>query len=311
MFTDGELRERIRADELRRRIARALLEVEPGSRVPTVRDLAGRHGASVGATQEALARFEGEGAVSVDRRGRLGATLVRRSLGQLWAAAEGAPLIIALPLPSTRRIEGLATAVKALLAEAGVEAFLVFSRGSRHRMLELRQQRCHAIVMSVLAARELCGPEEATVLELPPRSFVKEHRVYFADGNGAAETPPRVVMDRDSLDFQLLTELEFRESGATYVPATYMQFPRLIAERRADAVIWDVEEAESRMPSFVRDRTLSTRVLDQIGDTDLRAAFVARRSDDPVRRVLTACLDPNAVMRVHEEVVAGLRVPEY
>jgi hypothetical protein len=311
MFTDGELRERVRADELRRRLARALLAVEPGERLPTVRDLAARHGASVGATQEALARLEAEGAVAVRRRGRLGATLMRRSLGQLWTAAEGVPLIIALPLPSTRRIEGLATAVKLQLGEAGVEVFLVFSRGSRHRMLELRQQRCHAVVMSSLAARELCGPDEDTVLELPARSFVQEHRVYLADPDGVSTAPVRVVMDRDSLDFQLLTELEFRDSAATFVPATYMQFPRLIAERRAEAVIWDVEEAESRMPSFVRDRPLSPRVLEQIGESDLCAAFVARRTDVSVRQILTACLDPATVMKVHAEVVEGRRVPEY
>jgi hypothetical protein len=310
MSTHGAVRERIRADELRRRMARALLEIGPGDRLPTVRDLAASQGASIGATQEALARFEVDGAIAVDRQGRT-TTLVRRVLGDLWAAAEGGPLILALPLPSTRRIEGLATAVKAQLADAGVESYLVFIRGSRQRVLALRQQRCHAVVMSSLAAKELGGPDEDTVLELPAGSFVKEHRLYVATDGRSSDEPLRVVMDRDSLDFQLLTELEFRDSGATFVPATYMQFPRLIAERRADAVIWDVEEAESRMPSFVHDRELSQGVLDKIGDSNLRAAFVARRPDTSVRRILTASLDQAAVMKVQGEVVQAQRVPEY
>lgn len=310
MSTDGARMERVRADELRRRMARALLGIGPGDRLPTVRDLAARHGASVGATQEALARFEVDGAIAVDRQGR-SATLVRRVLGDLWSAAEGGPLILALPLPSTRRIEGLATAIKAKLAEAAVESYLVFIRGSRQRILALRQQRCHAVVMSALAAKELCGPGEDTVLELPVGSFVKEHHVYVASDREAPGEPLRVVMDRDSLDFQLLTELEFRGSGATFVPATYMQFPRLMAERRAEAVIWDVEEAESRMPSFVRDRPLSQGVLDRIGDSNLRAACVTRASDSSVRHILTACLDPATVMQIQREVVESRRVPEY
>ena len=310
MPTDDVTRERVRADELRRRMARTLLEIGPGDRLPTVRDLAARHGASVGATQEALARFEVDGAIEVDRQGRE-STLVRRALGDLWSAAEGGPLILALPLPSTRRIEGLATAIKAQLADAGVESYLVFIRGSRQRVLALRQQRCHGVVMSALAAKELCGPNEEVVLELPAGSFVKEHRVYLAGGDATTDGPVRVVMDRDSLDFQLLTELEFRDRGATFVPATYMQFPRLIAERRADAVIWDVEEAESRMPSFVHDRELSPSVLDKIGDSNLRAAFVVRRSDTSVRRILSACIDPATVMKVQGEVVQTRRVPEY
>jgi hypothetical protein len=310
MPTDDVARERIRADELRRRIARALLAIDPGDRLPTVRELAARHGASVGATQEALARFEVDGAITVDRQGRE-STLVRRALGDLWSAAEGGPLIIALPLPSTQRIEGLATALKAQLADSGVESYLVFIRGSLQRMLALRQQRCHGVVMSALAAKELCSPDEAIVLELPVGSFVKEHRVYLAGGVAVTDRPLRVVMDRDSLDFQLLTDLEFRESGATFVAATYMQFPRLIAEHRADAVIWDVEEAATRMPPGVRDRKLSASVLDKIGDRNLRAAFVVRASDWSTRLVLSAALSPTTVMKVQGEVVRAQRLPEY
>ena len=234
-----------------------------------------------------------------------------RALGDLWSAAEGGPLIIALPLPSTQRIEGLATALKAQLADSGVESYLVFIRGSLQRMLALRQQRCHGAVMSALAAKELCSPDEAIFLELPVGSFVKEHRVYLAGGVAVTDRPPRVVMDRDSLDFQFLTDLEFRESGATFVPATYMQFPRLIAEHRADAVIWDVEEAATRMPPGVRDRKLSASVLDKIGDSNLRAAFVARAADWSTRLVLSAALSPTTVMEIQGEVVRAQRLPEY
>ncbi len=301
---------RVRGEDLRRGIARILLHVDPGQRLPTVRDLAARFGVSIGAAQEALVRLESDGAIAVDRRGR-GAILLDRSPGQLWSIAEASPLIISLPLPSTTRIEGLATAVKAQLAASGVEAFMIFSRGSRNRLVELRQQRCHAAVMSALAATELCGPGEEAVLELPPFSFVREHRVYFVDGDRPSGEPLRVAVDRDSLDFQLLTELEFRDSGATFVSATYMESPRLLEERRAEAVVWDVEEGKARMPSFVRDRPLSKHVLDQIGTSDLSAAFVTRRSDASVRRLFQICLDVDALMRLQDEVMAGRHLPAY
>ena len=197
MFTGGELRERMRSDELRRRVAGTLLGIEPGQRLPTIRQLASRHRASIGATQETLARLEAEGGVAIDRRGRLGATLRSRSIGALWAAAEGVPLIVSLPLPNTPRTEGLATAIKSLLTDAGVEVYLVFSRGSRHRLVELRQGRCHLVVLSALAARELCGSGERVLLELPAPSFVREHRVYYADRAEGMNGPPRVVIDRD------------------------------------------------------------------------------------------------------------------
>lgn len=311
MFTEGELRERVRADELRRRVARAILGIQPSQRIPTIRQMAARFGASIGATQETLAKLEAEGAVAIDRRGRLGAVLRSRSVGALWAAAEGVPLVVSLPLPNTPRTEGIATGIKSLLSAADVEVYLVFSRGSRHRLAALRQGRCHLVVLSALAARELCGSGERILLELPAPSFVREHRVYYADPTEGVEGPPRVVIDRDSLDFQLLTELEFEGTGARFVPASYMEFPRLMAEREADAVIWDVEEAEARMPHFVRSRSLSARVVDRIGDSDLRAAFIARSDAASVHDVAEACLDPGALMRIHGEVVGHTRVPSY
>jgi hypothetical protein len=293
-------------------LASELLAVEPGAQLPTVRQLAARHRASLGATQDALAELEADGAFEGERRGRLGTILRSRSVGILWNAAEGGPLIASLPLPTTPQIEGLATAIKALFADAGVEAYLSFSRGSRPRLVELWQGRCQLVVMSALAANELCGRREVTELELPAPSFVREHRVYYTGDSARDQTRGlRVVIDRDSVDFQRLTELEFDGTGATFIPASYMEFPRLLKEGAADAVIWDVEEAQARTPLGVRDRPLSPHVLQAIGDSDRRAAFVCLAENGSVRRVVKACLNTRALQRIEGQVLDGTRVPSY
>ncbi|MGZ6295074.1 MAG: YhfZ family protein, partial [Candidatus Limnocylindrales bacterium] len=159
--------------------ATELIGIEPGDRVPTIRHLAARCGSSLGATLAEVTRMEDEGLVSLDRRGRSGTFLVSRSLGGLWFAARRSPLVIALPLPSTPRVHGLATAIKTLLTEASVQCFLVFIRGSRNRLTALREARCHVAVMSSLAADERRSRSEIVILELPNESFVREHRVYY------------------------------------------------------------------------------------------------------------------------------------
>src|SRR6187399_292681 len=85
-----------------------LLAPPPPSRLPTVREI---------------------GAIEVETRGPLGAFMVGRSTGKLWEAAEGGPLVIALPLASSPRYEALATAIKHGLSHAGLEVFLIFVRG--------------------------------------------------------------------------------------------------------------------------------------------------------------------------------------
>lgn len=297
--------------ELRRRVARALLQLNDGDRLPTVRELSRSLDGSLGATQVQLVRLEDEHALVVERRGRNGSFLIGRDLGALWLASERTPLIIGLPLPSTPRIHGLATAIKTLFGEAGVDNYLVFVRGSRNRLGALRLGRCHIAVMSSLAANERRKRVEPVVLELPAGSFVREHRVYFLASRGEESRMPRVIIDRDSADFVTLTNLEFGEK-AEPVEATYMQFSRLLRERRVDAAILDIEEVDGSLPSFVTSRALSTRVLTEVGGANTRAAFVSRNPvAASVSQLVRACLIPERVLAIQEEVISGARVPEY
>ena len=115
MYERGEQTAGVRVDDLTRYLARDFMRLDAGDRLPTVRALAAEHGASLASIQSALARLEAEGAVTIVRRGRLGAHLESRSLPGLWASSDGPPLIMTLPLPSNLRGQGLATAVKTCL----------------------------------------------------------------------------------------------------------------------------------------------------------------------------------------------------
>ena len=301
-----------RTVDLRQEIAALLMTtVAQGERLPTVRGLAVRFGASIGTVQGVLARLERDGAVELAHRGRRGAYLERRSLERLWAAAESEPLILSLPLPLTPRVNGLATAVRALLNEAGVPAYLTFVRGSRRRLEELRHDRCRVAVMSALAAGERSAGE-TIAQELPSQSYVGEHRVYLRPDVTAIDRPLRVVFDRDSADFQRITELEFAGQGAEFVPATYMQFARLFDEGRVDGAVWDADEAlAAHLPALMTERPLSAGVRHSLADANSRATFLVRSDDHVAHHVVTTVLRPPALLAIQQEVITGTRVPEY
>ena len=106
--------------------------------------------------------------------------------------ASGSPLrarrsIIALPLPSNLRGQGLATAVKTVLEEAGIDTFLTFARESRNRLRALREGRCHIVVMSALAAA-ISRDADLRVTELPVQTFAEERRVFLAQPKSRART---------------------------------------------------------------------------------------------------------------------------
>ena len=289
---------------------RFLTAPEPPSRLPTVRDLARDHRSSLASIHAAMGRLEEAGAIKIETRGRLGAFLVERSVGRLWATAERGPLVISLPLASSPRYEALATAIKQLLATAGLEVFLIFVRGSRQRLQAVREGRCHLTAMSSFAASELCGPEESIVVELAPDSYNTGHRVFYSAADPDPH-PVRVIVDRHSADQQLLTALEFTGPDVTLVPAMPAQITRLLANGQADAAVWTIDEMQVGRPEGILDRPLTLAVRQQIGDRMTRAVLVGRAVDAPILRAVTAPIQSAEVAQIQLDVLAGRVVPEY
>lgn len=289
---------------------RFLVASEPPTRLPTVRQLAREHRSSLASVHAAIGRLEGAGAIEVDRRGRLGAFLVKRAVGPLWSAAFGSPLVVALPLASSLRYEALATAIKQLLSSAGLEVFLIYVRGSRQRLAAVRDGRCHLAAMSRFAATEVCGPKDRVVLELAPNSYNSGHRVLLSTAR-TRRRRPRVIVDRHSADQQLLTALEFKERDVEFVPAMTAQITRLLTTGQADAAVWTADEMQAAHPDGIRDRPMSPAVRRRIGDTDTSAVLVGRASDEDVLRAVAAGISAAEVARIQAEVMTGRMVPEY
>jgi hypothetical protein len=289
---------------------RFLMAPDPPTRVPTVRQLVDEHRSSLASIHAAIGRLEGAGAIEVDRRGRLGAFLVSRSVGRLWAAAESGPLVVSLPLASSLRYEALATAIKQLLANAGLEVFLIFVRGSRQRLQAVREGRCHLAVMSSFAAVELCGPDDRVVGELAPNSYNTGHRVFYSAASPGRHHL-RVIVDRHSADQQLLTGLEFAGADIELVPAMTGQITRLLAGGLADAAVWTSDEMEATRLDGILDRPLAPSVRARVGDTDTRAALVGRAAEAGVMHAVVAQVDAAEVARIQTDVMSGKVVPEY
>jgi hypothetical protein len=292
-------------------LARRFLTVpEPPSRLPTIRDLARDHRSSLASIHAAMGRLEEAGAIRMETRGRLGAFMVERSVGRLWATAENGPLVISLPLASSPRYEALATAIKQLLTAAGLEVFLIFVRGSRQRLQAVREGRCHLTVMSSFAAAELCGPQDSVLVELAPNSYNTGHRVFYSAANPDPH-PVRVIVDRHSADQQLLTALEFTGADVTLVPAMPAQITRLLANGQADAAVWTIDEMQVGRPDGLLERPLKPAVRQKIGDRMTRAVLVGRAADASILRAVTAPIQSAEVARIQLDVLAGRVVPEY
>lgn len=89
-----------------------------GARLPRVRDVAELLGVGNGTVQSALRLLEEAGAIKTVARGHLGTFLVGSDRAALWRLSGLGAVQAAMPLPHSRRFEGLATGLRAAFEEA-------------------------------------------------------------------------------------------------------------------------------------------------------------------------------------------------
>jgi len=297
--------------ELQIDLAKYLIQIDDGKRLPSIRRLAASTGMSIGSVSTALNGLQELGAVQIQKRGHMGSVMVSRSIGELWNLIEQAPLVIAMTLPMHLRFEGLATGLKKAFEKIGIETYLIFIRGSRTRLKALKENRCHAAVMSGLAADELSGQDHEIQMRLPPGSWISGYCVFYQASRPHPHRPIRLAVDPDSYDHRRLTELEFEGQQVEYRWASFVQFSRLLKNGDVDAILWTADQEEAYLGPGIEQRPLSERTMQLIGENSLSATFVARTGSDPVRAVLQAAIEPAEIMAIQEKVVRGEIIPEY
>jgi hypothetical protein len=297
--------------ELHKSLASYILTLPVGEQTLSIREFSDMFKASMGSVSAAINDLEEIGAITISRRGRLGSFLDQKSYGRLWKILENGPMVIALTLPSFPKSEGLATAIYSLLDRAGIETYMTFIRGSFNRLKTLRNGRCHAVVISLLAAEELCKQNEEVILKLPPQSFVTDHRVFYRNDRPTSERPLRVGIDLDSFDIKYLTELEFAGSNVEFVPMPFVQTDRHLEQSPVDAAISNLDHLERLKSSEITSRPLSARVQDLVGDRDTSAAIVIRDNAASAKIILREILNPQEIVEIQQKVVDGLMVPRY
>lgn len=222
-------------------LARFMLAIDQGSRIPPVSALSKRLGVGSGTVQTALGTLVDAGAIRLTARGHLGTTLSGRDPALLWQMSGSGPVECSMPLPISLEMSSIATAFKAGAAMVGVDSRLSFFQGAHRRMDELRHGLTDAVVGSTAALSAL--KHEGDVVEsLDDYSFYARDSVVVITRRGEdVNRTGRIPIDRRSFDHGALTQGEF--PGGCFVDASYPLIPEMIVSDECDAAIWHQSSA--------------------------------------------------------------------
>ncbi|WP_285697061.1 GntR family transcriptional regulator YhfZ [Actinomadura sp. NBRC 104412] len=295
-----------------RRLAAELLNQRVDSRLPRIRDYAERLGVGNGTVQAALQLLENTGALRTEARGHLGTYLREVDRADLWRLAGLGTMLAAMPLPYSRRYEGLATGLRAAFEKAEIPFALTFMRGAQARLDALMSGKVDLIVVSRLAFDAFGeGSRLSRLADLGPRTYVGEHGVLLRAGAALDDPGLAVAVDTSSADQQELTRLVFADRPVRYVETSYMQLSELFRRGEVDASVWNLDEVHQHIAADLTTIPLDEAARGHLGDRNSSAVLAVRADDSPAVEAVRGRLSADLVTRTQQDVLTGDRLPSY
>ena len=291
-------------------LAVEFLPLNEGDRIKTVAELAEIYETARGTIQSAIKFLKEEEAITLESRGHLGTFIKEIDYIKLLELTGIKSLVGVMPLPYSKRYEGLATGIYKCLNENGVNTNLAFMRGSNHRLKALEDGRYDFAVTSRLTADFYLEnfKDIQIVKAFGSFSYVNEHIIVVSENfNGEFKKGTKVGIDTSSIDQFMLTKKYFEGLEVQYVPLNYNHFLSSIKDNKIDAAIWNLDDLQDRAED-IKFIPLD-REKNDIKDTE--AVIIANKKNSIVPVLFTRLLEVNEVREYQKLVMEKRIMPQY
>lgn len=293
-------------------VARDLLALRPGDRIRRIQDYAQQCETGNGTVQNALRSLADSGAVRLEPRGHQGTFILEMDYRLLREISGLSSLLGLMPLPYTRRYEGLASGLYDSFRQSDLSFSLGYMRGARNRLQALKRGQGDFVVLSGLAA-ELAEREGGVrqAMRFGLHTYVGGHGILLAqpDRHEGIVDGMRVGVDPLTLDQQWLTQEECRGKQVELVEVAYSHLLDRLRGGQIDAAIWNLDELPQN--SGVGVRPLQSATAGQMAERNTEAVIVMDAGRPDLERLLPELVDQDAVAAIQQEVVEGRRIPSY
>lgn len=295
------------------KVAMAFFPLKEGERIPTIDELSHRLKASHGTIQAAFQLLKEDRAVELNSRGHLGTFLTYIDRLKLLEIAGFKTMVGVMPLPYSKKYEGLATGIYTTLERHGLHAALAFMRGSNNRLKGLEEKRYDFAVLSQLTAQYYIdrGENIRIVENFGKFTYVGRHVLLLREDDPARESDRfegyKIGVDSSSVDQKTLTKEFFGEKDVEYIPLVYSQIVPFLRMKKIDAAVWNLDDIDLAA-NHLAYRALDNRRLNIV---DTEAVVVCLSENGFVYQILKTMLDRREVLDCQKGVLSDEIMPKY
>ncbi len=288
-------------------VAEILLSVPVGERIPTVLELANKTSLANGTVHHGLKTLTELSAVKIVPRGHMGSYLVEKDYKKLLEILGIKYLVGTMPLPYTRRYEGLASGLISSMENGyNIPVNLSYMRGSKNRISMVVYERYDFAITSKLAAKQYINNHDdiKILLDFGPYSYTSNHAIMFHSGaDKEIKDGMSIGVDRTSIDQVTLIKEKCKGKKVKYVELEYSHIIEHVIKGDIDATIMNLDE--------VNDRHLKINYVpienDDLDNTN--AVLIVKNNGKGA--LLQKVIDPSSVLSIQKQVLEGKIEPSY
>ena len=294
-------------------LANLLLTHQRGDRIQSVQQYASQFGIGVGTVQAALGYLQEIEAVSLDSRGHLGTFIREINYPLIWSLTGQHHIVGGMPLPYSRRYEGLATGLHQAFERAGVALNLLYTRGALNRLRAMARGKLDFVILSRFAFES--APEYGLALEevlgLGCESYVGQHIILLRDHDRhEIEDGNRVGIDPSSINQVLLVKEACRDKDVELVQVNYMNLMAAMQRGQIDATVWNRDDFYATSYPFKAVPLSTGKGLDHI-QKNTEAVVAVEKGNRLALRTLRSIIDPDLVCDIQRQVMDNELIPIY
>jgi hypothetical protein len=294
-------------------LARELISNDVGDRIKTVEQYADNFGTGRGTIQSAIKFLRDEDAITLESRGHLGTFILSMDYKKLWDISDLGTIMGVMPLPYSRRYEGLATGLYKAFEMAAIPFNLAFMRGASKRIETLSFGKYDFVISSKLAPiyKQREYPSIEIIYEFGKNSYVGEHMlIYKGDEGCKIDNGMRIGIDPTSPDQFLLTKYECEGKNVKYVETSYNQITEKLENGEIDVAIWNEDEIIEKGLKYNMAKLKNPKSL-EVNEKVSTAAMIVNKDHVEIQKIIKKFINMEIIKETQNQVIKGQLIPMY
>ena len=289
-------------------LSKEFLKYAIGDRIPTITEFSKEIKLARGTIQNAMKYLINSDAITIESRGHLGSYIVKKNNKLLMQYAGINNLVGTMPLPYSKRYEGLANGLIVSGDKKGFPINLAYVRGASNRIEMVINGRYDFALVSRFAANNYIKANNgiSIALSFGPFSFTSKHVIMFHDKKEKEiKDGMKIAVDKDSLDQNLLTKKLTKNKKVTYVYIEYSRIVDRILSGDVDAAIMNIDEV------LEKAYQINYQDIVDYDTTSTEAVIVVSEDREELATLFKDLIDVDVVLKIQKDVLDNKIIPTY